>query len=853
MIKKLVLGVVIGALIYPLFIRPIAAVNAVGWSNIAFQNSTISLVKVNRWRPNEVAAVANGSLQLTRDGGITWRSSAVPSLTRQIEYDPVVSDRLYPGTDAGVYISDNAGVSWRLFDSGLSARKITQALVATSQYLFAAMYDGAGTPQQLFRFGLDGSVAILTPPDGGSAWLEYDFERHRLYDAAANGVYSSEDYGVSWRFLGGGRSAESIVAKGKTLWEGSADGLFRSQDDGANWVRLARAGELNGTYYGSDLRISGLAVNNNRAFYGTWSIGFPYRFLGEYSGTLAHSELDARVYSVASGGNRVWAATGAGLWVNDQVATSEVHIQRPVIVVPGVLGSMPVPNALLRQFVGYLPEPTGASYHTSLVLDPIQHTYDGLISGLRAAGYQTGTTLFSFPYEWRHDNQQSGRELAVRIADVLRVCSCAQVDIIAHSMGGLVARSYIESAAYAGDVHALVQIATPNAGSPSAYAAWEAGSINDNHSLQDHLANLVFKIEAAHAGSGSLAQYIRQSVPSAGQLLPISSYLSGRTYPSGYPRNSFLEQLNATAGVQQLKQRVAYFLVGSTSQSTLANLSVTASRPLATEWPDGEIIGKTNGSGDGTVPIDSTQAITPVSRMVAGNHGDIVGAADTLSYIKNTLLGDYLGSNVANVPTFTKYLAIYVHSPVKLQITNAIGLRLNDQVSEILGAYYTGSEAATQFALIPNPSGDYTVILSGLGFGNFGVGAQIINLETGGSRTSFISSTISIDQQKHFLYETTKAALVGTDPPQPSGPVLATNIVQNPGLVKPAPDLARYAYRGELLNRIKRTTSGRLKAESKSARRKQTSRLALLIVVISATSLVAIVGIFRLLRRRKVD
>ena len=50
-----------------------------------------------------------------------------------------------------------------------------------------------------------------------------------------------------------------------------------------------------------------------------------------------------------------------------------------------------------------------------------------------------------------------------------------KVDIIAHSMGGLVTRSYIQSHKYQNDIRNFVMVGTPNQGSANPYFIWEGG------------------------------------------------------------------------------------------------------------------------------------------------------------------------------------------------------------------------------------------------------------------------------------------------------------------------------------------------------------------------------------------
>lgn len=84
------------------------------------------------------------------------------------------------------------------------------------------------------------------------------------------------------------------------------------------------------------------------------------------------------------------------------------------------------------------------------------------------AGYEPGTTLFVCDYE--PDNTGDFREIARRylrpaVDEALAASGAPRVDIIARSMGGLVARAYISSPDYRGDVRTLVLIAVPNRGS----------------------------------------------------------------------------------------------------------------------------------------------------------------------------------------------------------------------------------------------------------------------------------------------------------------------------------------------------------------------------------------------------
>ena len=54
---------------------------------------------------------------------------------------------------------------------------------------------------------------------------------------------------------------------------------------------------------------------------------------------------------------------------------------------------------------------------------------------------------------------KSERETTAKIQEVKNVCSCDKVDIVAHSMGGLVTREYVARDDYGNDIDQLIFLA----------------------------------------------------------------------------------------------------------------------------------------------------------------------------------------------------------------------------------------------------------------------------------------------------------------------------------------------------------------------------------------------------------
>lgn len=101
--------------------------------------------------------------------------------------------------------------------------------------------------------------------------------------------------------------------------------------------------------------------------------------------------------------------------------------------------------------------------------------YSGLISTLVASlKLREGGNLFAFPYDWRRDNIATARKLAQFVKprlDAWRKSSGAadaKLVLVCHSMGGLVARQFLEVLDGWKDTRALVTFGTPFRGSLNA-------------------------------------------------------------------------------------------------------------------------------------------------------------------------------------------------------------------------------------------------------------------------------------------------------------------------------------------------------------------------------------------------
>ncbi len=97
----------------------------------------------------------------------------------------------------------------------------------------------------------------------------------------------------------------------------------------------------------------------------------------------------------------------------------------------------------------------------------IQDIFKSLIIELENNSYVNSDTYFLFPYDWRLDLEQSTDLLNTRIEEIKTLTGFNKIDIIAHSMGGLVAENYIYENGK-DSINKLIFVGTPHLGAPKA-------------------------------------------------------------------------------------------------------------------------------------------------------------------------------------------------------------------------------------------------------------------------------------------------------------------------------------------------------------------------------------------------
>ena len=360
----------------------------------------------------------------------------------------------------------------------------------------------------------------------------------------------------------------------------------------------------------------------------------------------------------------------------------------PVLLVPGMMGSDRVGS---RQVFPELTRHTSSWDEQALEIhDPGGVTGFGLLTDeLEEAGYEYGCTVFHVPYDWSLSVDDAARQyLAPWIDHAKRAASSSQVDIVAHSMGGLVARAYVQGDDYSDDVRTIAMVGTPNLGSAKSYFAWEGGDPMQADLLdqsiisglvgaanyQSNTININYKIKTGNNtnlcryGLPSLINLFRANddviacdrvlvrdflhsyAPSAGELYPVYDFLFDTDGDVVIPEyhNTLLHNLNTGQGgympLDERAVRVGLFVgrvhdeLGEVEKQTVDNIVVDPGHTVEDTYNDGQIVYLTYWQGDGTVLEESVKGIEyDYVEYFNRPHESILVSADTsiINYLQN--------------------------------------------------------------------------------------------------------------------------------------------------------------------------------------------------------------------------
>ena len=449
-----------------------------------------------------------------------------------------------------------------------------------------------------------------------------------------------------------------------------------------------------------------------------------------------------------------------GKWIEGEkqyTSPKTVEVENiPVIIIPGITGSLYRPaicdipsiglnilcpgiglNILCAGSKLTPPQTWGKDGSNLIIYEPVYYYMEGCLK--KYGGYDS-KTLYLFPYNWSLQNEVNAYYLKWRINEIKKATGSKKVDIIAHSMGGLVARAYIENLAedegkkanYENDVRTLIMVGTPNQGSVKAYYTWEGGvykspCVHNTSSLPQIVIKDFTFLTKFSTSEKSRVEYIQEYVKSVQQLLPVHyDYI---TNASAYPRNEFLEKLNS----REIPKGIKYIIIEGTGNSTAATIAIKQSQEKPPMWKHGEPIDSESVcsiDGDETVLQSETKLNTvKIASIYTFNetHSGLMKNNEVIETVIKILKNKevVISEEPSKITDYGNTLSVIFDSPCNAVITapdgTSIGYNPNtSQLSHTLkNALYYGpnGDGAEAFFIFAPEAGKHKLSVFGTGDG----------------------------------------------------------------------------------------------------------------------------------------
>ena len=427
----------------------------------------------------------------------------------------------------------------------------------------------------------------------------------------------------------------------------------------------------------------------------------------------------------------------------------------PIVIVPGILGSTldrisdgkeiwPDADAMITSgsdsYLDDLKLSAAGEQIPGMEMDPSdivrtvttsipfvgQNFYKPLIDSLTTAGYREGIDLFVAPYDWRLDISSSAALLGPVIENAIAHSPDGKIDILAHSMGGLVAKNYLSqlSEASSSIIDKLILVGTPQLGAPQIFKTLQYGD------------DLGFHIGPIELLAPAEAKSITQNMPGAYALLPSRRYVetqggyvidnrSGSHTTLDFDRtNNFLmtnaddgrnsmllaraDAFHATQDTARANAPVVYTIAGCQNPATDSSFVIE----------DGDVADIIHGAGDGTVPINSAmnladgyQTYFSLYSENGADHTGLINNAKPLALINailnnttSTLVLAPLGISTSTQDCLRGRSQAHNETTIEISTHSPISLNAYDSQNHHTGPAVTGSAMDTIDLQIPGSS-----------------------------------------------------------------------------------------------------------------------------------------------------
>jgi len=413
----------------------------------------------------------------------------------------------------------------------------------------------------------------------------------------------------------------------------------------------------------------------------------------------------------------------------------------PVVLLPGLGGSW---NTAAMISGG-----SGGSWKKT----PFVKIYDNLKETfLNSAGYTEGDNYFEFYYDWRKPLASLADSFKDYLVNI--VPGDTKVNLVGHSLGGMVARAYAQK--YGWDkINQIVTSGSPHEGAIKAWQGWSGAEIGDRWSwewiglqlyLQIHKDNYTSPVKAVRdlaPGLIDLSPIFDFAKNNSNQVISVNSMSSFNSYLAGLKTSLSADLKKLMTTISGLEQ--------SNDQDTVEWIKLTdrsLTDQLLGKWSDGKPESfEYTTEGDLTVLKKSALIEGATPTIINASHGELV---ETSAGIQAIL--DALGitvtplTNTSDLPR-NPSLIFFLHSPAKIQVTAPDGSQAGEDVAAPMSNSIYSAE--DKLLVIYNAvAGDYQVKVIGSGNGSYHL--EIGQLTKDGEKWSAVANNITTGQTDSY-------------------------------------------------------------------------------------------------------
>ena len=333
-----------------------------------------------------------------------------------------------------------------------------------------------------------------------------------------------------------------------------------------------------------------------------------------------------------------------------------------VLILPGIMGSTLARKGLLGRedtlWVDPIEIALGRLTELKLGGTPSPYFANGVILlsylklklRLKIAGYDADF----FPYDWRQSVIDSGASLSA----ALQKEAASEVQLVAHSMGGLVARAAMASAA-GSKVKRLIMLGTPNYGS---YAILQA--LRGTFAVVRSLC----KVDRQHTPE-QLAGDVFASFPGLHEMIPGKCETVNLYDPAAWPASEPHACAERLGGVKKVLEKLApadqrFYLIAGVNQQTT----------IGVRMESGEFTYDYSPDGDGTVPLACArlEGIPPSQTwFVEEQHGNLPNHGKVESAVIDLLAGGTTQALASVPPAVSRSLTSATEASLRAVPPNA--------------------------------------------------------------------------------------------------------------------------------------------------------------------------------------